>query len=116
MALLVVAATASAMCHADIVTDVNEAATRVAGPPPAVTTANVLALTNLAMFDAANAIEKRFVAYRPVASPPAGVRADAAALAAGCAALAALVPAQSAAVSTACEGLSARLPAGAYSD
>ena len=116
MALLVVAATASAMCHADIVTDVNEAATKVAGPPPAVTTANVLALTNLAMFDAANAIEKRFVAYRPVASPPAGVRADAAALAAGCAALAALVPAQSAAVSTACEGLSARLPAGAYSD
>ena len=116
MALLVVAATASAMCHADIVTDVNEAATRVAGPPPAVTTANVLALTNLAMFDAANAIEKRFVAYRPVASPPAGVRADAAALAAGCAALTALVPAQSAAVSTACEGLSARLPAGAYSD
>jgi len=116
MALLVVAATASAMCHADIVTDVNEAATKVAGPPPAVTTANVLALTNLAMFDAANAIEKRFVAYRPVASPPAGVRADAAALAAGCAALTALVPAQSAAVSTACEGLSARLPAGAYSD
>ena len=116
MALLVFAATASAMCHADIVTDVNEAATKVAGPPPAVTTANVLALTNLAMFDAANAIEKRFVAYRPVASPPAGVRADAAALAAGCAALAALVPAQSAAVSTACEGLSARLPAGAYSD
>ena len=116
MALLVVAATASAMCHADIVTDVNEAATKVAGPPPAVTTADVLALTNLAMFDAANAIERRFVAYRPVASPPAGVRADAAALAAGCAALAALVPAQSAAVSTACEGLSARLPAGAYSD
>ena len=116
LALIVVAATASAACRADIVTDLNDAAIKVAGPPPAVTTANVLALTNLAMFDAANAIEKRFVAYRPVASPPAGVRADAAALAAGCAALAALVPAQTAAVSTACEGLSARLPAGAYSD
>jgi len=116
LALIVVAATASAACRADIVTDLNDAAIKVAGPPPAVTTANVLALTNLAMFDAANAVEKRFVAFRPVASPPAGVRADAAALAAGCAALTALVPTQSATVSTACEGLSARLPAGAYSD
>jgi hypothetical protein len=117
LALIVVAATASAICHADIVTDVNEAAIKVAGPPPALTTANVLALTNLAMFDAANAIEKRFVAYRPVAAPPAGVRADAAALAAGCATLTALVlPAQKAAVATACDDMAARLPAGAYSE
>jgi len=116
LALLVLASTASAVCGADVVSEVNEAAMKLAGPPPAVTTANTLALANLAMFDAANAIEKRFVPYRAVAAPPSGVQADAAALAAGCAALAALVPAQKGALATACDGIATRLPAGAYSD
>jgi len=114
VALLILAATASAVCDADVVSDLNETALKLAGPPAAVTTANVLALANLAMFDAANAVEKRFAPYRPVATPPAGVQAEAAALAAGCATLAALLlPEQKTAVATACDGMAARLPAGA---
>lgn len=118
-ALLVLAAAlaASSPCFADVVSELNEFAARNAGPPPANTTASVLAITNLAMFDAANAVEQRFVPYRPVAlAPPPGVSAEAAALAAGCAALAASLPSQKAAVATACEAIASRLPAGSYGE
>ena len=115
-AVLAIAATGSAPCLADAVSEVNELAVKVAGPPAANTTIHTLAIANLAMFDAANAVEKRFVAYRPPAPPPAGVNAEGAALAAGCATLAALLPAQKAGIGTTCDGIAARLPAGAYGD
>lgn len=94
------------------VDDVYELAYRTAtvGPPPAA--ARTLALVSLAMFDAANAIERKYQPYRPQAAPPAGANVDAAALGAACAVLAALQPPQQADVATACDGLATRLPAG----
>ena len=101
-------------CAADVVGDVNGLALRTAGAtPPAVPRA--LAIVNLAMFDAANAIDRRFQPYRPQPDPPRGADADAAALGAGCAALAALFAARQADVATACDALAARLPATAAS-
>ncbi len=63
------------------------------------------------MFDAANAIDGRYRAYRAQAAPPAGVDADAAALGAGCVVLAGGFASQAAAVTTACDALGAALPA-----
>lgn len=82
--------------------------TAIAGPPPAA--ARTLALATLAMFDAANAIERRYQPYRPQAAPPADASADAAAVGATCAVLTALQPPQAADVATACDAMAARLP------
>lgn len=115
--LLAAAVAASTPCLADVVSELNEFALKVAGPPPANTTVHTLAVLNLAMFDAANGIEKRYAPYRPAASPaPAGGNPEAAALAAGCAALAAMAPDQKGSVTTACDAMAARLPAGAFTE
>ena len=97
-------------CAADVVGDVNDLALRTArATPPAVP--RTLAIVNLAMFDAANAIERRYQPYRPQSAPPGGADADAAALGAGCAALAALHATQQADVAKTCEAIAGRLPA-----
>lgn len=117
-AALVIACTAfvATRATAAMVDDVYDLAFRTAsaGPPPAA--ARTLALATLAMFDAANAIERRYAPYRPQPVPPAGADADSAALGATCAVLAALQPPQQAEVAAACDALAARLPPGPGSD
>jgi PAP2 superfamily len=111
--LLIPALTWTLPAEADVVGDVHDLALRTAiadGKAPAA--AGTLTIVDLAMFDAANAIERRYEPYRPQPSPPAGADANAAALGAGCAALAALHPAQQAATGKACDAIIATLPAG----
>jgi hypothetical protein len=63
------------------------------------------------MFDAANAVQGRYRPYRTQPAPPANADADAAALGAGCASLAASFPSQAAAIASACDGLAKGMPA-----
>ena len=105
MALLVIAASllASPMVRADVVTDWNvKAGEIVVGarltPPPA---NRVLAIVHTAVYEAVNAITRRYPAseLEPAAAPGASV--EAAVAAANRATLAPLVPAQQAAIDTA---------------
>jgi hypothetical protein len=84
---------------AEVVDDVVAFAAKHGGGPLAVRT---LAIVSLAMFDAANAVERRYQPY--IASPPAPADIDIeqAALAAGCAALATIRPAQADAIHREC--------------
>ena len=82
--------------HADVVSSVHELALRHAGPSASNATIRAMAIVSVAMFDAANAIERRFEPYLPQAAPPANADAEAAALGAGCAAILLLQPAQQA--------------------
>jgi len=98
---------------ADVLFDLDELAFRTAvaardGPPGQ---SRTLAIVHLSIFDAANAIEKRYAPYRPQPAPPAGASADAAALGAGCAALAALYPGQQPGIDKQCDEIAATLPA-----
>jgi hypothetical protein len=111
-ALLLAALAWPLAAAADLVGDVHELALRTARAAGAAGTAQyTLAMVDLAMFDAANAIERRYEPYRALAAPPAGADPAAAALGAGCAALAGVHPAQQTATSTACDALVATLPA-----
>ena len=97
---------------ADMVGDVHDLALRTARAAGAAGSAPyTLTLVDLAMFDAANAIERRYEPYRAQPTPPAGADANAAALGAGCAVIAALHPSQQAATGTACDAIAATLPA-----
>jgi hypothetical protein len=99
---------------ADLVADVHDLALRTARAAGAAGNAPyTLTIVDLAMFDAANAIERRYEPYRVQPAPPSGADPGAAALGAGCAALAGLHPSQQAAIAKACDGLAATLPAGA---
>ena len=111
---LILAALAWPMAAAaDLVGQVHDLALRTARAAGAAGTAQyTLTIVDLAMFDAANAIERRYEPYRAQAAPPAVADPAAAALGAGCAALAGLYPAQQAAASAACDALAATLPAG----
>ena len=98
---------------ADTVADVHDLALRTARAAGAAGSAPyTLTIVGLAMFDAANAIERRYEAYRTQPAPPTGADPGAAALGAGCAALAGLHPSQQAATAKACDALAAALPAG----
>jgi hypothetical protein len=98
---------------ADLVADVHDLALRTARAAGAAGNAPyTLTIVDLAMFDAANAIERRYEPYRAQPAPPSGADPGAAALGAGCAALAALHPAQQAVTGNACDALAATLPAG----
>jgi len=116
-AALLVTCTWSFGASAAVVDDVYDLAYRTAraGPPPAA--ARTLALVSRAMFDAANAIDRRYQPYRPQAAPTAGASADAAALGAACAVLTALQPPQQANVAVACDAIAAKLaPAAGIAD
>ncbi len=100
--------------RADVVGDVHDLAlrtARAAGAAP--TAAYSLTIVDLAMFDAANAIEGQYQPYRTQSQPPSDAHATAAALGAGCAAITRLHLSQLAATTTACDAIAATLPAGA---
>jgi len=99
---------------ADAVTDVHDLALRTARAAGAGGTAmRTLAIVDLAMFDASNAIERRYRPYRPQPEPPpAGADAATAAVAAGCAALNDLHASQRSATDAACAAMLAALPGG----
>lgn len=112
--LVVAASGVSLPSAADVVLDVHALGLRTARAAgiPAAVASNTMVVAAVAMFDAANAVEGgRFRAYRAQAAPPAGADADAAALGAGCAVLAAGFAAQAQAISAACDTLAAAMPA-----
>ena len=102
--------------HADVVGAVHDLAlrtARAAGASPAAQ-CDTLAVADLAMFDAANAIERRFEPYRlnSPSPPPAGADPAAAALGAGCGALAVLHPREAETTRRACDVVMATLATG----
>ena len=115
-ACLVAAGVGLAMdaARADAVGDVHDLAlvtARAAGAPPPAQN-DTLTIVDVAMFQAANGVERRFRPYRaPPPRPPAGADSALAAVGAGCAVLAGLHPARQADVATGCEAIVARLPA-----
>ena len=106
--VLLFASIVPAPCRADVVNDVYDLAfkTAMATPPLALRT---LAIVNLAMFDAANAIDRRYQPYRAQPVPPPGADANGAALGAGCAALEALQQVQRADIAKECDRIAAGL-------
>jgi hypothetical protein len=103
-----------AVCSADVVLDWNETAlARVVaakqGPPDG---ARTMAMTHLAMFEAINAIERRYSPYAFKGRAPAGASAEAAGAAAASAVLVKLFPDQAQAVEAAYAASLARIPDG----
>jgi hypothetical protein len=99
--LLVAMLAVAAGAHADVVTDANakaaEIASKMPGTPPAVRT---MAIVQVSVFDAVNAITGRYPAFRATVKAPAGASVDAAILSATRTVLSKLVPAQQAAIDT----------------
>src|SRR5262245_48516299 len=97
----------SPACHADVLLDVHAIGVRAARSAgmPAGTATSHYTVASIAMFDAANAVEGRYRAYRTQPAAPANGDAQAAILGAGCAALAAAFASQAAAVTSACDAL-----------
>ena len=112
--LLVVITTASGTPRAaDMVIDVYDLALRTArsaGVPPGAQF-DTVTIVQLASYDAANAIAKRYRPFREQANPPPNADMQAAALGAACGALSMLHPAQQANTATACEGMVSKLSA-----
>jgi hypothetical protein len=104
---------ASLPCAADVVLDVHALAVRAAKEArmPSAVAATQFTVASLAMFDAANAVQGRYRPYRAQPPAPANADADAAALGAGCASLAASFASQAAAIATACDELAKGMPA-----
>ena len=97
----------------DVLVDVNALAFRVHDAvSPAPMPARNMAIVNLAMFDAVNAIEQRYAAYRAQVAVPNAASPAAAAVGAGCAAISALYPTQRDSVQKECAAFVTRLPAG----
>src|SRR5262245_25220271 len=117
---LVLAATtglAGMGAKADIVTDWNATGTTATGSFSSILQARALATAHGAMFDAMNAIERRYAAYlRDLADAPAGASAEAAGAAAMHGVLVALVPAQKSALDAALTASLAKIPDGASKD
>jgi hypothetical protein len=92
----------ASFADADVVTDANtkaaEIASKLPGTPPAVRT---MAIVQVSVFDAVNAITGRYPAFRAPVTAPAGASVDAAVAAATRTALSKLVPAQQAAIDAA---------------
>ncbi len=87
---------AAPAAHADSVTDWNQTAirsTEIAGAPVPVQT-RVMAIVHAAMFDAVNAIERKYTAYAVDVTAPAGASAEVAAAAAAHGVLERLYPQQ----------------------
>jgi len=90
---LVLSAAATSMATADVVSAWNVQAAGIAGPP----SQRTFTMVHLAMFDAMNAIEGRYVPYlRHLPDPPPGANAEAAAAGAGHGMLVRLFPARAA--------------------
>lgn len=108
----IVSAGASA-ASADVVTDTNARAADIAsrhpGTPPAV---RIMAITQVSVFDAVNAITRRYPTLRASVTAPAGASVEAAVAAATRTALLKLMPAQKAAIDTDYHAALATIPDG----
>ena len=101
--------------HADVIADWNEIALKtivaVGQRPP--DQSRSMTMAHVAMFDAVNAIDRRYTPYRFDARAPAGASGDAAAAAAARGVLVKLVPGQQAAIDKAFAASLAAVPDGA---
>jgi len=95
------------ICAAGAVDDVVAVAVKHGGGP---LTPRTLSIVSLAMFDAANAVERRYQPYLATASPPPGIDAEQAAIGAGCAALVAVRPTQEDVIRKDCYAIGAGAP------
>jgi PAP2 superfamily len=96
-ALAILTATSSA--HADVVTDANAKAADIASQNPAAPiAARTMAIVQVSVFEAVNAIAERYPALREKISAPAGASVDAAVVAATRTALLKLMPGQQTAI------------------
>src|SRR5262245_40730624 len=111
-ACLLVASVVPSICAARAVDDVIAVAVKHGGGPLTVRTVAIVAL---AMFDAANAVERRYQPYMAQPSPPPGTDAEQAAIGAGCAALTAVRPAQEEAIRKECYAIGTEAPDAAAS-
>ncbi len=97
--LVVMMVVGAGFAAADVVTEANaraaEIASKLPGTPPAVRT---MAIVQVSVFDAVNAITGRYPPFRAQITAPAGASVDAAVAAATRTALSKLVPAQQAAI------------------
>ncbi len=109
---IAVALVAASAARADSVTDWNQTAirsTEIAGAPVPVQT-RVMAIVHAAIFDAVNAIERKYTTYAVEVTAPAGASAEAAADAAGHGVLERLYPQQQASLDAALTMSLARIP------
>jgi hypothetical protein len=102
------------LAQADIVTDWNQTAIKIAleNPPPGLTGLRNLAIVHLAIHDAVNGIKPRYQPYLVKSRAPQGSSVDAAALAAVHASLVALYPTQKPVLDAAYDRDLAKLPEG----
>jgi hypothetical protein len=100
LALLIAVTLAGAPgAHADVVTDANAKAADIASKHPATPIAvRMMAIVQVSIFEAANAITGRYAPYRAKLTPAPGASVDAAVAAATRGALLKLMPAQQAAI------------------
>lgn len=112
LGLALAAALAPSLASADVVTEWNEIGEKavLAGSPPPVQF-RVLAITQIAVHDALNAVRPRYETYTAQPPAPAGASSDAAAIAAAHRALSRLLPAQATALALKYEHRIAELPA-----
>lgn len=112
--LLIATATAHQQARADVVTDWNRTATRIAAaaklpPPPA---NRAIALVQTAVYAATNAITRQYPASEPTLQAPAGASVDAAVAAVNRKLLLELVPTQQAATQAAYDAALAKIADG----
>src|SRR5215831_18274066 len=116
MTLLIVAVVllAGAMAHADVITDWNSTACDIAVAPKLGTAwgYRVLAMVQSAVYEAVNAITKRYAPERVPLDAAPGASVEAAVPAANRATLLQLVPSQQAAIDSAYQAALAAIPAG----
>ena len=99
--------------HADIVTDTNAKAAEIVSrlPAPPITV-RMMAIVQVSVFEAVNAITGRYPAYRATLTAAPGASVDAAVLSATRTALTKLMPAQQAAIDADYQAAIARVPDG----
>jgi hypothetical protein len=114
-AMLAAALAAPQPAHADVVTAWNAIAASLPSPNPFVQ-ARTLAMAQLAVFDAVNAITKRYEPYHFTTDAPEGASAEAAAVAAAHHVLTALVPGSAAMLAAEREASLAEIPDGDAKD
>ena len=99
--------------HADVVTDANAKAADIASKHPATPiSVRMMAIVQVSVFDATNAITGRYPAYRVQMTPAPGASVDAAVAAATRTALSKLIPAQQPAIDADYQALLATAPDG----
>src|SRR5262245_53442273 len=97
--------------YADVVTDANAKAADIASKHPATpVSVRMMAIVQVSVFEAVNAITGRYPAYRVEMTPAPGASVDAAVAAATRTALSKLIPAQQAAIDADYQALLVTVP------